>query len=61
MTVVICNFNNVPEVIDSGWIAKLGYLKNQAYEDLISSKKIKLNNEFLAVQPFEILWIKKNV
>ena len=58
---VICNFNNVPEVIDSSWIAKFGYLKNQAYEDLISGKKIKLNNEFLAVKPFEILWIKKNV
>ncbi|GMN09665.1 alpha-amylase family glycosyl hydrolase [Croceitalea sp. MTPC9] len=56
---VICNFNNSLEVIDGGFITKLGYLKNQEYKDLISNKKTKLNSGFLELNPYQLLWLEK--
>ena len=56
---VISNFNDTPEVIDGGFIAKLGYLKNKEFKDLINAKKTKLNSGFLELSPYQILWLKK--
>ena len=56
---VVCNFNTSPEVIDVGFIAKLGYLKNQEFKDLITAKKTKLNSGFLELNSYELLWLKK--
>ena len=56
---IICNFNTSTEVIDGSFIKKLGYLKNQEFKDLITSKKAKLNSGFLKIEPYELLWLKK--
>ena len=56
---VICNFNDTPEVIDGGFLEKLGYLKNQEFRDLITAKKTKLNSGFLEIDPYQLLWLKK--
>ncbi len=56
---VICNFNTAPEIIDGGFIAKLGYLKNQEFKDLITAKKTKLSSGFLEIKPYQLLWLKK--
>ncbi|WP_350286572.1 amylosucrase [uncultured Croceitalea sp.] len=56
---VVCNFDESSQVIDSSWIAKLGYLKNQKYHDLIQQKTIAVNSGFIEVQPYQLLWLKK--
>lgn len=56
---VICNFNNTPEVIDGGYIEKLGYLKNKEFKDLITAKKTKLNSGFLEIEPYQLFWLQK--
>lgn len=57
---VIANFDTSPQVIDASWIDKLGYLKNQEYQDLISDTKTKLSSGFLEVMPYQLLWLKKH-
>ncbi|WP_350289701.1 amylosucrase [uncultured Croceitalea sp.] len=56
---VICNFNTTAEVIDGSFLAKLGYLKNQEFNDLITAKKTKLNSGFLEIEPYQLLWVRK--
>lgn len=56
---VICNFNTSVEVIDGSFIEKLGYLKNQEFKNLITTKKTKLNSGFLELPPYELLWLQK--
>ncbi len=54
---VIANFDDSPQVVDASWITKLGYLKNQQYQDLITNTKSKLSSGFLEVLPYQLLWL----
>lgn len=56
---VIANFDDSPQVIDAGWMSKLGYLKNQECQDLITNRSTKLTSGFLEVKPYQLLWLHK--
>ena len=57
---VICNFDENPQVIDSSWIKKLGYFSNGEPLDLVSGEKIALNSALLEVMPYQMLWLMKS-
>ncbi|AKA34861.1 amylosucrase [Flagellimonas lutaonensis] len=56
---VVCNFDESPQVINGGWVAKLGYLKEACYHDMVTNKKYEVNSGFIEVKPYQILWLKK--
>jgi amylosucrase len=57
---VICNFDEATQVVDGNRIAKLGYLKNQQFHNLITGQTTQLKSGFLAILPYQILWLKKH-
>lgn len=57
---VVCNFDENEQVIDSGWIEKMGYVNNGTISDLISSEDRKLSSGLLKLRPFEILWLQSS-
>lgn len=57
---VICNFDEGHQVIDGSWIAKLGYLKELEFHDIITDQSTKLKSGFLQVGPYQLLWLKKH-
>ncbi|NNM17961.1 MAG: alpha amylase [Croceitalea sp.] len=56
---VISNFDEHTQVLDGNRIAKLGYLKDQKYHDIIANQSTQLNSGFLALSPYQLLWLKK--
>lgn len=57
---VICNFDEKPQVIEASWILKLGYFTKGEPKDLVSDKKISIKSGLLEVLPYQILWLKKS-
>ena len=57
---VICNFDENTQVIDSSWIKKLGYFSNGEPLDLVSGKKVGLNSALLELMPYQMLWLMKS-
>lgn len=57
---VICNFDENAQVIDSNWIKKLGYFSKGDPMDLVSNEKIDLNSGLLEVMPYQMLWLMKS-
>jgi len=55
---VLCNFDENEQVLDSGWITALGYIKNARYSDLISGEQRKLTSGLVSIKPYEILWLE---
>lgn len=56
---VICNFDEKPQVIETSWIKKLGYFAQGNPKDLVSGKKVASNSGLLELKPFQMLWLKK--
>ncbi|UJH66027.1 amylosucrase [Allomuricauda sp. SCSIO 65647] len=56
---VLCNFDEASQVINGSWVAKLGYLNNSAFHDLITAKKSEVNSGFIELKPYQMLWLKK--
>ncbi|WP_108245761.1 amylosucrase [Muricauda brasiliensis] len=56
---VICNFDENPQVIDSSWIKKLGYFSKGEPLDLVSEEKVSLNSALLEIMPYQMLWLMK--
>ncbi|UII81781.1 amylosucrase [Flagellimonas sp. CMM7] len=56
---VICNFDEKPQVVEASWILKLGYFTKGEPKDLVSDKKIAIKSGLLEVFPYQILWLKK--
>ncbi|MGI9547533.1 MAG: alpha-amylase family protein [Flavobacteriaceae bacterium] len=54
---VLCNFDEKEQLIDSSWIAALGYVKKSKYFDLITAQEGKMNSGLLNLKPFENLWL----
>ena len=54
---VICNFDEKEQVLDSGWIGELGYVKGSKINDLVSGKEKKLNSGLLTLAPYGLLWL----
>lgn len=57
---VICNFDEKPQVIEASWILKLGYFTKGEPKDLVSDKKISIKSGLLEIMPYQILWLKKS-
>jgi len=57
---VLCNFDENPQVVDSSWIKKLGYFSNGEPLDIVSGEKIGLNSALLEVMPYQMLWLMKS-
>ncbi|MDF0714992.1 alpha-amylase family glycosyl hydrolase [Muricauda sp. 334s03] len=57
---VICNFDENAQVIDSNWIKKLGYFSKGEPLDLVSDEKVILNSALLEVKPYQMLWLMKS-
>ncbi len=55
---VLCNFDENDQVLDSGWITSLGYIQNATFSDLISGKKRKLTSGLFTLKPYEIFWLE---
>jgi amylosucrase len=56
---VICNFDENPQVILTSWIKKLGYFAQGDPKDLVSNQKIEINSGLLEVLPYQMLWLKR--
>ncbi len=56
---VLCNFDDNPQVVDGSLLSKLNYLKDQTYHDVISGKSVTLNSGFLELDPYQLLWLKQ--
>ncbi len=56
---VVCNFDQAPQVINGSWADKLGYVKDSQYKDLVLEKKVELSSGFLEIAPYQMLWLKK--
>ncbi|MEC8831310.1 MAG: alpha-glucosidase C-terminal domain-containing protein, partial [Bacteroidota bacterium] len=57
---VICNFDENAQVIDSSWIKKLGYFSKGEPMDLVSGEKVELNSALLEIMPYQMLWLMKS-
>ncbi|MEM7487108.1 MAG: amylosucrase [Bacteroidota bacterium] len=56
---VICNFDENTQVVESSWILKLGYFTKGEPKDLVSGKKIFLKSGLLELIPYQILWLTR--
>lgn len=56
---VLCNFDEYPQVIDGSILNQLGYLKNGAMQDIVSSKTISLNSALVQLDPYQFFWLTK--
>ena len=56
---VICNFDENPQVIDSSWIKKLGYFSKGEPLDLVSDEKVGLNSGLLELMPYQMMWLQR--
>jgi amylosucrase len=57
---MICNFDESPQVMETSWVKKLGYFAQGDPKDLVSDSKIKVNSGLLEVMPYQIIWLKKD-
>jgi len=57
---VICNFDENPQVIDSSWIKKFGYFSKGEPLDLVSDEKIELNSGLLEIAPYQMMWLQRD-
>lgn len=56
---VLCNFDENAQVIDSSWIKKLGYFSKGEPIDLVSGEKVRLKSALLEVMPYQMIWLMK--
>ncbi len=56
---VLCNFDDNPQVVDGSLLSKLNYLKDQIYHDVINDNTVTLNSGFLELAPYQLLWLKQ--
>ncbi|WP_435623850.1 amylosucrase [Flagellimonas sp.] len=56
---VLCNFDENSQVVDTSWIMKLGYFAKGEPKDLVSNKKVSLQSGLLQLDPYQILWLKR--
>ena len=54
---VICNFDEKEQVLDSGWIGELGYVKDSKINDLVSGEEKKLTSGLMTLPPYNMLWL----
>ena len=58
--IVLCNFDENPQVVEPSWIKKLGYFSKGEPKDMVSGNTIKTNSGLLELLPYQMLWLKKS-
>jgi amylosucrase len=58
--VVLANFENSPQVIDSTFLKNLGYIKKGRLQELTKGEKTKLQSGLLELEPYELLWFQQH-
>lgn len=56
---VLSNFDENPQVIESSWIKKLGYFAQGDPVDLVTDNKVSINSGLLEIAPYQLIWLKK--
>jgi amylosucrase len=56
---VVANFDQRPQVINTTWLLKMGYVQDGKYHNLIDRKTRQVRSGLLEVMPYEILWLGK--
>ena len=57
---VLCNFDEHPQVIESSWIKKMGYFTKGDPIDLVSDTKVAVNSGLLELLPYQMMWLKRD-
>ncbi|MGW9684377.1 amylosucrase [Flagellimonas sp. 2504JD1-5] len=57
---VLANFDEKEQVVQSRWITKLGYFTEGEPKNLVSDDMITLNSGLLKLGPYDLLWLLKN-
>ena len=57
---VVCNFDENAQVIETGWIKRLGYFAKGDPIDLVSGSKIVMKSGLLEIAPYQLLWLKRD-
>lgn len=56
---ILCNFDESPQVLNGSWIMKLGYFTKGEPIDLVSENSISLKSGLLQLDAYQIIWLKK--
>ena len=56
---VLCNFDEKPQVIETGWIKKMGYFTKGEPLDLVSDQQISVKSGLLEILPYQMIWLKR--
>ena len=56
---VLCNFDENSQVVNTSWIMKLGYFSKGGPKDLVSNERVSLQSGLLELLPYQLLWIKR--
>lgn len=57
---VVCNFDESAQVIETGWIKRLGYFAKGDPIDLVSGSKIVMKSGLLEIAPYQLIWLKRD-
>ncbi len=57
---VLSNFDQNPQVIETSWIKKLGYFAQGDPVDLVTENKVSINSGLLEIAPYQLIWLKKS-
>lgn len=57
---VLSNFDEHPQVIETSWIKKLGYFTKGDPIDLVSENKVIVNSGLLELLPYQMMWLKRD-
>ncbi len=56
---VLCNFDEHPQIINGRLLDELGYLDNGEMRDLVSGRHWSLKSGLIEIQPYQLLWLTK--
>lgn len=56
---VLANFDEQEQVVDAGWVSRLGYGSGGTFMDLVSGKELVLGSGLLPLRPYQLLWLTK--
>lgn len=57
---VVCNFDENAQVIETGWIKRLGYFAKGDPVDLVSGNKLVMKSGLLEIAPYQLIWLKRD-
>lgn len=56
---VLGNFDEKTQVVNAGWLSRLGYLREGSYTDLVSGETREVHSGLLELDPLALLWLRR--